>query len=106
MINSLTAFENYFNALKKICGDSVYEVWPDFEPQFDEREYAWTTLRSLGEVLMLNCGVCDGPSDPRHALCKECAEKRGKLAKEAYQEATGHPKDKWSTLFLCRIHTE
>jgi len=102
----LTAFENYFNALKKICGDSVYEVWPDFEPQFDEREYAWTTLRSLGEVLMLNCGVCDGPSDPRHALCKECAEKRGKLAKEAYQEATGHPKDKWSTLFLCRIHTE
>jgi hypothetical protein len=104
--NPLTAFENYFNALKKICGDSVYEVWPDFEPQFDEREYAWTTLRSLGEVLMLNCGVCDGPSDPRHALCKECAEKRGKLAKEAYQEATGHPKDKWSTLFLCRIHTE
>ena len=102
----MTAFENYFNALKKICGDSVYEVWPDFEPQFDEREYAWTTLRSLGEVLMLNCGVCDGPSDPRHALCKECAEKRGKLAKEAYQEATGHPKDKWSTLFLCRIHTE
>lgn len=106
MRNPLTAFENYFNALKKICGDSVYEVWPDFEPQFDEREYAWTTLRSLGEVLMLNCGVCDGPSDPRHALCKECAEKRGKLAKEAYQEATGHPKDKWSTLFLCRIHTE
>ena len=106
MINSLTAFENYFNALKKICGDSVYEVWPDFEPQFDEREYAWTTLQGLGEVLVLNCGVCDGPSDPRHALCKECAEKRGKLAKEAYQEATGHPKDKWSTLFLCRIHTE
>jgi hypothetical protein len=106
VINSLTAFENYFNALKKICGDSVYEVWPDFEPQFDEREYAWTTLQGLGEVLVLNCGVCDGPSDPRHALCKECAEKRGKLAKMAYQEATGHPKDKWSTLFLCRIHTE
>lgn len=55
---------------------------------------------------MLNCGVCDGPSDLRHALCKDCAEIRGKLAKEAYQEATGRPKDKWVTLFLCRIHTE
>jgi hypothetical protein len=54
----------------------------------------------------LNFGVCDGPSDMRHALCKDCAETRGKLAKEAYQEATGRPKEKWVTLFLCRIHTE
>jgi hypothetical protein len=102
----LTAFENYFNALKKLCGDPVFDIWPDFETQYDEREYAWTTLRGLGEVLLLNCGVCDGPSDLRHALCKDCAEKRGKLAKEGYQEATGRPKEKWPTLFLCRIHTE
>jgi hypothetical protein len=102
----LTAFENYFSALKKLCDDAVYEIWPDFEPQYDEREYAWTTLRGLGEVLILNCGVCDGPSDPRHTLCKDCAEKRGKLAKEAYHETTGCPKEKWVTLFLCRIHTE
>lgn len=84
----------------------MYDIWPDFEPQYDEREYAWTTLRGLGEVLMLNCGVCDGPSDLRHTLCKDCAERRGKLAKEAYREATGHTKEKWVTLFLCRIHTE
>ena len=102
----MTAFENYFNALKKLCDESTNEIWPDFEPQYDERECAWTTLRGLGEVLMLNCGVCDGPSDTRHTLCRDCVEKRGKLAKEAYQEATGRPKEKWTTLFLCRIHAE
>jgi len=102
----LTGFENYFNALKKLCDEPIYDIWPDFEPQYDEREYAWTTLRGLGEVLLLNCGVCDGPSDIRHVLCKDCAEKRSKLAKDAYQVATGRPKEKWVTLFLCRIHTE
>lgn len=107
MKSHLTSFENYFNALKKILGDkTVYDVWPDFEPQYDEHEYTWATLRGLGDVLILNCGVCDGPSDSRHIRCKECVEKRGKMAKEAYQKATGHPKEKWSTLFLCRIHTE
>jgi len=102
----LTGFENYFNALKKLCDEPIYDIWPDFEPQYDEREYAWTTLQGLGEVLLLNCGVCDGPSDTRHVLCKDCAEKRSKLAKDAYQVATGRPKEKWVTLFLCRIHTE
>jgi hypothetical protein len=103
----LTAFESHFNALKKVLGDeAIYDVWPDFEPQYDEHEYAWTTLRGLGEVLILNCGVCDGPSDLRHARCKECVEKRSRIAKEGYQKATGRPKEKWSTLFLCRIHTE
>ena len=103
----LTAFENYFKALKKILGnEAAYDLWPDFEPQYDEHEYAWATLRGLGEVLILNCGMCEGPSDLRHVRCKECAEKRNKIAKEAYQKATGRPKEKWSTLFLCRIHTE
>jgi hypothetical protein len=103
----LTSFENYFNALKKVLGDeTIYDVWPDFEPQYDEHEYTWATLRGLGEVLLLNCGVCDGPSDLRHARCKECVEKRGKTTKEAYQKATGRSKEKLSTLFLCRIHTE
>ncbi|PIU59539.1 hypothetical protein COS86_03620 [Candidatus Bathyarchaeota archaeon CG07_land_8_20_14_0_80_47_9] len=107
MKSLLTAFENYFNALKKVLGDdAVYDVWPDFEPQFDEHEYAWTTLRGLDEVLILNCGICDGSSDLRHARCNECVEKRDKIAKEAYQKATGHLKEKWPTLFLCRIHTE
>ena len=103
----MTAFENYFNALKKVLGDeSIYEVWPDFEPQCDEHEYAWVTLKGLGEVLLLNCGVCDGPSDLRHVRCKGCVEKRSRIAKEAYEKATGRLKEKWSTLFLCRIHTE
>jgi hypothetical protein len=103
----LTAFENYFIALKKVLeNEDVYDVWPDFEPQYDEREYAWATLRGLGEVLLLNCGLCDGPSDLRHVRCKDCSERRGKLAKEAYQKTTGRQKEKWSTLFLCRIHTE
>jgi hypothetical protein len=103
----LTAFENYFNALKKALGnDAVYDIWPDFEPQYDEHEYSWTTLRGLGEALILNCGICDGPSDLRHARCKECAENRGIIAKEAYQKTAGLLKEKWPALFLCRIHTE
>lgn len=107
MNEALTAFENYFKALKKILGDdSAYSIWPDFEPQYDEHEYAWTTLKGLGEVLLLNCGACDGPSDIRHGRCEECVGKRSKVAKEAYQKATGHKKDKWDALFLCRIHTE
>lgn len=103
----MTAFENYFKALKRALGnEAAYDVWPDFEPHYDEHEYAWTTLRGLGEVLILNCGVCEGPSDLRHVRCKECFENRNKIAKEAYQRATGHPKEKWSAIFLCRIHTE
>jgi len=103
----LTSFENYFSALRKILGnEGAIDVWPDFEPQFDEYEYAWATLRGLGEVLILNCGICDGPSDLRHVRCKECVEKRTRSAKEAYQKATGSAREKWSTVFLCRIHTE
>ncbi|MEM3640716.1 MAG: hypothetical protein QXH37_02175 [Candidatus Bathyarchaeia archaeon] len=103
----MTAFENYFNALKKaLKNETVYAMWPDFEPQYDENEFVWTTLRGLDEVLILNCGICDGPSDLRHTRCRECVEKRGKIAKDAYQKATGRQKEKWSTLFLCRIHTE
>jgi hypothetical protein len=103
----LTAFENYFDALKKILGDeNIYDVWPDFEPQYDEQEYAWATLRGLGEVLIFNCGVCDGPSNLRHIRCKECVDKRSKIAIEAYAKSTGQSKEKWNTLFLCRIHKE
>ncbi|MEM2917008.1 MAG: hypothetical protein QXN63_01455 [Candidatus Bathyarchaeia archaeon] len=103
----MTAFEHYFNALKKILGrEDLYDIWPDFEPEFDEREFAWTTLRGLGEILLLNCGLCDGPSDLRHMECKNCTEKRSQTAKDAYQKATGRPKEKWSTIALCRIHTE
>jgi hypothetical protein len=105
--DSLTAFENYFDALKKLFGnEGVYDLWPDFEPLYDEGEYTWTTLPGLGEVLILNCGVCDGPSDLRHIRCKDCLEKRGTRAREAYQKGTGQAKEKWVTVFLCRIQTE
>ncbi len=103
----MTAFEEYFQALKEVLDDeNLYDVWPDFEVQSDEHEYAWTTLRGLGEVLILNCGVCDGPSDLRHASCRECADRRSAIAMEAYEKATGRRKEKWATLFLCRIYTE
>jgi len=103
----LTSFEKYFSALKKALGKTdVYEIWPDFEPHFDVQEYAWTTLPRLGEVLLLNCGTCEGPSDTRHARCKSCVEKRSQGASEAYQKATGRPKQKWPVIILCRIYAE
>jgi hypothetical protein len=101
----MTSFEHYFVSLKKALGkNDLYEIWPDFGPQYEEHEYAWTSIRGLGEALLLNCGQCDGPSDLRHAQCKACVEKRGILAKEAFQKATGQSKDRWATIILCRIH--
>ena len=103
----MTCFERFFDSLKKALGkDDLFDVWPDFTPEYDEKEFAWTTLRGLGEVLLLNCGVCDGPSDLRHIKCKECADKRSQMAKEAYQKATGRPKENWHAIILCRIYTE
>jgi len=103
----LTSFENYFASLKKILGqEDLYDIWPDFEPEYDEREFAWTNLRGLGETLLLNCGQCDGPSDMRHKRCKLCVDHREKLAKETYRKVIGRPIEKWSTIILCRIHTE
>lgn len=103
----MTSFEKFFDSLKKALGkENLYDIWPDFTPEYDEKEFAWTTLRGLGEVLLLNCGVCDGPSDLRHIKCKECSEKRSQMAKEAYQKATGRPKENWHAIILCRIYTE
>ena len=102
----MTSFERFFFALKKVLNKSdVFEIWPDFEPQFEEQEYAWTTLRSLGEILLLNCGSCDGPSDTRHIKCKECADHRSQIALQAYQKATSRPKQKWNIIILCRIYS-
>lgn len=103
----MTTFEHYFASLKKSLGrDDLYDVWPDFEPEYDEREYAWTDLRGLGETLLLNCGKCDGPSDMRHERCKACVDKRKDIAKNAYKKAMGRLINKWPTIILCRIHTE
>ena len=101
----MTSFERYFEALKKTLGkNDLYEIWPDFDPQYDEHEYAWATIRGLGDALLLNCGQCDGPSDLRHIQCKNCAEKRENFAKDAFNKTTGQPKNKWSTIILCRIY--
>lgn len=102
----MTSFENFFNALKKaLMKPRLYEIWPDFEPVYDENEFSWTNLRNLGETLLLNCGECDGPSDMRHARCKECVGTRSQTATQAYNAATGRGKERWSTVMLCRIHS-
>jgi len=103
----LTAFEQYFKSLKKILErDDLYDIWPDFEPEYDEREYAWTNLRGLGESLLLNCGQCDGPSDMRHKRCRACVEKRKEIARRTYERIMGRPIKKWNAVILCRIHIE
>jgi len=101
----MTSFEHHFSALKKALNESdLYDVWPDFNPQYDEYEYAWTTIRGLGEALLLNCAQCDGPSDMRHTQCKSCVEKRSSTARDAFQKATSQPKETSLTVILCRIH--
>lgn len=103
----MTSFEYYFNSLKEAMKqNNIYDLWPDFEPEFDEREYAWTDLKGLGETLLLNCGKCDGPSDMRHERCQTCADKRKEIAKNTYKKTMGRTIEKWSTTILSRIHTE
>lgn len=103
----MTSFEHYFLAFKKALGkNDLYEIWPDFSPQYDEYEYAWTSIRGLGEALLLNCGQCDGPSDLRHVNCRNCVEKREIIAKDAFQKATGQSKNSRGTIILCRIHQD
>jgi hypothetical protein len=103
----MTAFEHYFSSLKESMDkDAIYDTWPDFEPEYDEREYAWTDLKGLGETLLLNCGKCDGPSDMRHERCRTCVDKRKEIAKNTYKKTMGRAMGKWPTVILCRIHTE
>jgi len=103
----MTSFEHYFKSLKKALGqDDAYDIWPDFESHYEVQEFSWTTLGDLGEVLLLNCGRCDGPSDLRHEICKSCSNEREKIASDAYKTATGQSKEKLKTLILCRIHTD
>jgi hypothetical protein len=99
----MTSFEHYFKALKRALGrDDLYDLWPNFEPQYNEKEYMWTNLTRIGEVLLLNCGQCDGPSDSRHNQCKSCIAIRKKRAVDAYQKATSK-ENNWKTIILCRI---
>jgi len=101
----VVSFESFFDALKRALGRrDLFEIWPDFEPVYDEEEYSWEDLRGLGTTLILNCGSCDGPSDTRHPRCDACVIKRGRKTAEAYTAYTGKERERWNTIMLCRIH--
>jgi hypothetical protein len=103
----MTGFEYFFASLKKVLNNKeIYGLWPDFEPEYDKREHAWTNLKGLGDVLLLNCGQCDGPSDMRHNRCKTCVEQRKDIAKTSYKESMGQLTIDWPSIILCRIYTE
>jgi hypothetical protein len=100
----LTCFENFFASLKRTLSRiDLYDIWPDFEPVYEESEFTITTIHRLGEVLLLNCGSCDGPSDTRHPKCDLCVHRRVQYGVEAYQKSTGRSKSVWSTVFLTRV---
>lgn len=91
---------------KLLDDDNLYDIWPNFEPKYDEREYAWIDLKDLGKTLLLNCGFCDGPSDMRHNICNKCVIKRKLEAQDEYHKIIEKTVSRWSTTILCRIHTE
>jgi hypothetical protein len=100
----MTCFENFFASLKRALGrPDFYDIWPEFEPTYDENEFTITTVQRIGEVLLLNCGSCDGPSDTRHPKCENCVHRRVQYGVEAYQKSTGRSKSGWSTVFLTRV---
>ncbi|MHA2406813.1 MAG: hypothetical protein ACXACA_00335 [Candidatus Ranarchaeia archaeon] len=94
----MTAFEGFFNELKRTLGDQSYEIWPDFTPERDLEEFSIITMKTLGNVLILNCATCDGPSDLRHNTCTDCVKTRREYANR--QDRT-----KIKTTFLGRFYT-
>lgn len=101
----MTAFEKFFSEIKyALENDELFEIWPSFSPQFNKEEYFWSKIGNLGEVLILNCCSCDGPSDPRHKLCEKCIEERKKLAEEEYRKSTSSDKPSWNIVMLCRVY--
>lgn len=94
----MTAYEKFFENLKQeLDKPDLYPIWPEFTAEYDADEYAFVSLPGLGGILMLNCGVCDGPSDLRHATCRSCA-----AARQAKAEARA-PSQRAQSLTLCRF---
>ncbi|MGQ4914638.1 MAG: hypothetical protein ACP6IU_07795 [Candidatus Asgardarchaeia archaeon] len=94
----MTAFESFFNSLKKLLGISNDDkIWPTFKP-IENNDYTVVNMPNLGRVLVLNCQDCDGPSDPRHSLCQACISKR--LTEISNQELWDIPKH----ILLSRIY--
>ncbi|MHA2060525.1 MAG: hypothetical protein ACW976_07090 [Candidatus Ranarchaeia archaeon] len=94
----MTAFEGFFTELKRTLDDQSFEIWPDFTPERDLEEFSIIQMKSLGNVLILNCATCDGPSDLRHPTCEDCVQARRKYAKR-------QDKTKINTTFLGRFYT-
>lgn len=63
-------------------------------------------MHGTGEGLSLNLGVCDGPSSLRHERCGDCSETRNNIAREIHSKTTNKKKEKWTRVFLCRIHVQ
>ena len=84
----------------------MFDKWPSFNPEYNDDEYFWSPIGNLGEVLILHCCNCDGPSDPRHKICDSCVEKRKKNALEDYKKKYQTEKSPWGTVVLCRIYSE
>ncbi|MHA1333000.1 MAG: hypothetical protein ACTSPL_02860 [Candidatus Odinarchaeia archaeon] len=102
--NYTTAFEKFFSELKQSLNNSnLYDVWPDFTPNYNPEEYFWSEIGNLGEVLILHCCNCDGPSDPRHPICEKCVEERKKIAEKDYVNTVGVDPP-WKIVMLCRVY--
>ena len=96
--NSLTAFETFFKKLSLILKTKKTTIWPNFS-NITVTDYTITNIKNLGTVLVVNCNECDGPSDLRHPVCKECIRQiKGKIEQE---EGVTPPKK----ILLTRIFT-
>jgi len=61
MVLEMTSFEKIFVRLKEVLEErNLYDIWPDFESEFDENEYFRIEIGGL-PVLMLHCASCEGP---------------------------------------------
>ena len=94
----MTAFEGFFSDLKRTLKDQSYEIWPEFKAERDLEEFSIIKMKSLGNVLILNCATCDGPSDLRHPICTDCVKARREYANRK-------DKTKINTSFLGRFYT-
>ncbi|OYT66614.1 hypothetical protein B6U74_00275 [Candidatus Bathyarchaeota archaeon ex4484_205] len=102
----MTCFENLFLAIKKILKlEGSYDIWPDFVPRYEFDEFTIATVKGVGNVLILNCGNCDGPSDVRHHICRDCVKKRVSYAFDVYTHKIGVKKRPWNVILLSRTVT-
>ena len=94
----MTAFEGFFRKLSLILDKQKTSSWPTFS-NTPVTDYTITNIKALGTVLVINCNECDGPTDLRHPICKQCVRSvRERVEKE---ESVTPPKK----IVLTRIFT-